>query len=293
MITRRRFLHVAGLASVSGLGGLRCWGRSGLAEGPYAAFQRADLDGRAERLEGMDLFLLLGQSNMRGRGRLPPVTHVMERVVMLHLRDDRWYLAQDPLHAGSTDPSTDERDNAGVGPGMSFAKKVAEREPSRFVGLVPTARGGSRISQWQPGQSLYENAIRRARIARAVALSEGAVTIRAVLWLQGESDATDNLHENYEERLLKLIDGLRADLGQTDLPFIACTIPSFLQGHNTYTRSREVNHVLLTLPEKRPQTACVDARDLTGHIGDRVHFDSESQQVIGQRYSEQYFEWFK
>ncbi len=74
----------------------------------------------------MDLFLFLGQSNMRGRGNLQPETCGSKRIVMLHLEDDRWYLAQDPLHARSPVPSPEERDNAGVGPGMSFAKKAAD-----------------------------------------------------------------------------------------------------------------------------------------------------------------------
>jgi hypothetical protein len=38
---------------------------------------------------------------------------------------------------------------------------------------------------------------------------------------------------------------------------------------------------------KRPHTACVDARDLKGHIGDNVHFDTDAQNAIGRRYAEQ------
>jgi hypothetical protein len=34
----------------------------------------------------------------------------------------------------------------------------------------------------------------------------------------------------------------------------------------------------------------VDARDLTGNIGDSLHYNTESQVAIGRRYAEKYFE---
>jgi hypothetical protein len=84
------------------------------------------------------------------------------------------------------------------------------------------------------------------------------------------------------------VDNLRADLEQPDLPFIACTIGSFLGGHTKFTRSKEINDILLALPTKRPHTACVDGRDLEGHIGDKVHYDTASQITIGRRYAEEF-----
>jgi hypothetical protein len=35
----------------------------------------------------------------------------------------------------------------------------------------------------------------------------------------------------------------------------------------------------------RDRTATVDARDLTGHIGDRLHYDTEAAEEIGRRYA--------
>ena len=50
-----------------------------------------------------------------------------------------------------------------------------------------------------------------------------------------------------------------------------------------------MNRLLLSLPEKRAHTACVDARDLKGNIGDNVHFDTAAQEEIGRRFAEKYF----
>ena len=80
----------------------------------------------------------------------------------------------------------------------------------------------------------------------------------------------------------------RTDLGQPDLPFIACTIgemgdPEKLSGKIA------MNKILLEFPSKRPHTACVDARELKTHIGDNVHFDTAAQEEIGRRYAAKYF----
>lgn len=50
----------------------------------------------------------------------------------------------------------------------------------------------------------------------------------------------------------------------------------------------EMNRLLLSLPQKRAGTGCVDARDLRTHLGDAVHFDTAAQEEIGRRYAAQY-----
>ena len=233
-----------------------------------------------------DLLLLLGQSNMKGRGVMPAEPLRDERIVMLHLRDDAWYLARHPLHLVGDARTFAGHDNAGVGPGLAFATAVAARTPRARLGLVPCAVGGSSIALWQRGARLYDQAIRRARLALA---SPGAVRprLRGALWLQGEADATDARFPGHEERLLRLVADLRADLGEPGLPFLACTIGE-LRPDAEGRRVAEMNRLLLSLPQKRAGTGCVDARDLRTHIGDAVHFDTAAQEEIGRRYAAQY-----
>ena len=57
--------------------------------------------------------------------------------------------------------------------------------------------------------------------------------------------------------------------------------------------TREINEILLALPKKRHIPACVDARDLKGHIGDHVHYNAQSQIEIGKRYAKAYLEILK
>jgi len=257
--------------------------------------QSVDITKLPNGMERLDLFLLLGQSNMKGRGFMPEQPSRDSRIVMMHLEDDQWYVARHPLHLVGDAKAFVGADNAGVGPGLAFAESLLAREPKARIGLVPCAVGGTSIELWQKGAKLYENAVRRARLARQ---STGPVkgTIRGVLWLQGEANANENDLPGHKARLLKLVDDLRADLGTPDLPFIACTIGEMQPAASRENKARmkaDMNQLLLSLPSKRPHTACVDARDLKTHIGDFVHFDAAAQSEIGKRYAEKFFQLTK
>src|SRR5689334_3145521 len=62
---------------------------------PLEAVDVAKLPEGTQRL---DLYLLMGQSNMKGRGVMPDEPSRDPRIVMMHLRDDQWYVARHPLH---------------------------------------------------------------------------------------------------------------------------------------------------------------------------------------------------
>jgi hypothetical protein len=238
-------------------------------------------------LERLDLFLLLGQSNMKGRGFMPEEPKRDPQIVMMHLVDDAWYLARHPLHLTGDAKTFAGADNAGVGPGLAFAEAVAARWPKVRIGLIPCAVGGTPIAVWERGARRYDDALRRAKLA--VERTSGVQgRIRGALWLQGEADATDERLPVYETKLLALVDNLRADLAAPQLPFIASTIGEMSTPERNVGKAA-MNRLLLSLPMKRKATACVDARDLKSNIGDGVHFDTAAQNEIGRRYAEKYF----
>ncbi|MBI5773331.1 MAG: sialate O-acetylesterase [Verrucomicrobia bacterium] len=298
ILTRRHFLRCGALGLGTAAIGIaaresiaaEAKKKAGRVETPpptHPPLQPADIAKLPEGMERLDLFLLIGQSNMKGRGVMPDEPKRDPRLVMMHLKDDAWYLARHPLHLTGDAKTFAGHDNAGVGSGMAFAEAVAAREPTLRVGLIPCAVGGSQIALWQKGAKLYDEALRRAKLALRQTAPVKA-RIRAALWLQGEADATDDRLKVYEAKLLKLVDDLRADLGSPDLPFIACTIGEMRDNEGAAGRAK-MNELLLSLPSKRPHTACVDARDLKGNIGDNVHFDTAAQNEIGRWYAEKYF----
>ncbi|KAE8782470.1 putative carbohydrate esterase [Hordeum vulgare] len=74
-----------------------------------------------------------------------------------------WEEAREPLHA-----DIDTTKTCGVGPGMAFARAILpELQPpgTARVGLIPCAVGGTAIREWAHGEHLYEQMVRRARVA--------------------------------------------------------------------------------------------------------------------------------
>jgi hypothetical protein len=255
---------------------------------PQLSLEPVDITKLPAGMERLDLFLLMGQSNMKGRGLMPKQPSREPRIVMMHLKDDRWYVARHPLHLVGDAKAFDGADNAGVGPGLAFAESLLARDSEARIGLIPCAVGGTSIELWQKGGKLYEEALRRARLAlKTTAPAKGR--IRGMLWLQGEANANEKDLPRHEARLLKLVDDMRADLEMPELPFIACTIGEMRSDARAVNRAA-MNEILLALPSKRLRTACVDARDLKTHIGDFVHFDAAAQKQIGRRCAARFIE---
>ena len=213
------------------------------------------------------------------------------RIVMMHKMDDQWYLARHPLHLTGEAKTFQGHDNAGVGPGLVFAEVIAAANPKSAIGLVPCAVGGSSIKLWQKGAKLYEESLRRAKLALQTTAPLKA-RIRGVIWLQGEANANPEELPLHAERLRAMIEALRADLVLPELPFIACTVGELKPGP-LLTNLKAMNEIQLALPKNVPHTACVDARDLKTHIGDAVHFDTAAQNEIGKRFAAKLIEMTK
>ena len=223
---------------------------------------------------------------MKGRGaiNMKPITN--DRNLFFHQKKENWYIARDPLHASGTPDLIDGSDNSGTELGMTFAMTLLENKPDMSIGLIPAAVGGAAINLYKEEGKLYTRSL--ALLSNAQKKSPIKTEIKAILWLQGESDSfDDDRHLSYEENILSLVDRYRKDLNNPELPFIACTIGSFLD-KKRFAHSDEINKILLNLPSKRMNTACVDARDITDTIGDKVHFSTKAQKEIGKRFAAAY-----
>jgi hypothetical protein len=135
----------------------------------------------------------MGQSNMAGRGALPPPASLPPTpdILCFDYDTDRWGVATEPLH--NDGPVRGGGGTVGGGIAWSFAHELLDRGlVAGRVGLVPCAFGGSPLSRWVkdreddtlegqdiPGNSdaaggdLYARCARRAR--QALAAHPGAV----------------------------------------------------------------------------------------------------------------------
>lgn len=215
----------------------------------------------------LHIYLLIGQSNMAGRARIPDdLADPIPRTLLLNA-EDRWEQARNPLNRHST--IRKELNMQRLGPGHSFALEMTAHDPEATIGLIVNARGGSRIEEWAKGTDFYDEALRRVRAA----LDTGE--LRGILWHQGESNDGD---AEYLTKLQKLIEDLRADLDMPELPFVAGQVRESLPKNDT------VNALIAGLPEAVPFTAVAGSEGLTTF--DQPHFDTESVVTLGRRYAE-------
>lgn len=226
---------------------------------------------------GMDLYLLIGQSNMAGRGKVDEESKkVHPRVFMLN-KDGQWVPATDPLHF--------DKPSAGVGPGLAFGKALAAAPEAR-IGLIPCAVGGTSIKAWSPGYQdpntkayPYDDMLRRVQLA----LKDG--TLKGIIWHQGETDrpTTDWSRKQYAGKFTEFITRLRKDLDAEQVPFVAGELPQldekFLEVNKLF------NEQLQGFGSTVSNYACVSAKDLTDG-GDKLHLDAKSARIFGQRYAE-------
>ena len=234
--------------------------------------------------ENFHLFLLVGQSNMAGRGKVTAEDKKPHANVLMLNKAGEWVPAVDPMHF--------DKSSAGVGLGRTFGIEIAKANPGISIGLIPCACGGSPISTWEPGgfhgqtkSHPYDDSIKRAKIA----LESGE--LKGILWHQGESDSSPGKAEVYEKKLHELIARFRKELDAPDVPFIAGQMGQFAE--RPWSESKKlVDAVHKSLPEKVANAAFVNSDGLK-HKGDKVHFDAESLREFGRRYAAAFAEMAK
>lgn len=233
--------------------------------------------------EKFHLYLLVGQSNMAGRGKVEAEDKKPVANLLMLDKENHWVPAVDPLHF--------DKPAAGVGPGRTFGIEVAAADPTVTIGLIPCAAGGSPIDSWKPGayhgqtkSHPWDDAIKRAKLAQ----DKGV--IKGILWHQGESDSNEKLAAAYAGKLKALVLAFRKELN-TDAPFLVGQLGEFegkpwSEGHKIVDRAHR------ELPQQLPNVAFIEAKGL-GHGGDKLHFDNKAQREFGKRYAAAYFELLK
>ena len=228
--------------------------------------------------EKFHLFLLVGQSNMAGRGVVTPADQApLPRILMLN-KAGEWVPAIDPMHF--------DKPVAGVGLGRSFAAVIAAANPGVTIGLIPCAVGGSPIDTWKPGVLYketnsypWDDTMRRAKLA----LEAG--TFKGILWHQGESDTnTPELARAYAPKLRDVVERLRAELKAPNVPFVLGQLGRF-EGRPWNESQILVDQAHRDLPKLVGHAAFVSAEGLKDK-GDKIHFDADSYRELGRRYAE-------
>lgn len=221
-------------------------------------------------------FLLIGQSNMAGRGNPDEVELVKDKRILV-MRNGRWQKMFRPVNP--------DRSFSGVCLAEKFAQLYAEKYDVQ-VGLIPCADGGTSLHQWQPGSLLYDNAVNCARLAQRTS------TIAGVLWHQGESDCHDGRYQTYKERIKPIMDGFRKDLNLYDVPFLLGGLGDYLPNCEKFRECvnyEHVNKALMEFAEEQERFGFVPADGLKPNE-DNLHFSAPALYEFGERYFKKFEE---
>jgi hypothetical protein len=218
--------------------------------------------------ENMQIFLLIGQSNMAGRGTVEAADKTPHPRVFMLTKELAWVPAVDPIHF-------DKPERIGTGLGKTFGAVLADADPSAVIGLVPAAFGGSALDEWAPGAPHYVNAVARAKEA----LKHGRLA--GILWHQGESDRAPDKAATYPARFAKFIAQLRADLDAPEVPVVVGEIGRFCPNEGL------VNAAIRQLPGLVPHCALVTTEGLAGRPEqpEVLHFVTAAFRELGRRYA--------
>jgi hypothetical protein len=164
-------------------------------------------------LQDLNIYLVIGQSNMAGRAPMEQIDLDTLQNVYLFTGDsiNPWEPAANPLNKYST--IRKELTEQKMGPAYNFAKVLHNTSPSKKIGLVVNCRGGTSIDLWMPGTKFFNDAVTRTKIAQQHGKLFG------IIWHQGESDVKN--YKLYMKKITTLISAFRKEFNAPNLPFVA------------------------------------------------------------------------
>ena len=228
----------------------------------------------------MKSFLLIGQSNMAGRGDFGEVPDIKNPKCKM-LRNGRWQPMSEPI---VFDRSIFITYHSGIGLSASFADEFAKYYGEE-IGLIPCADGGTSVRDWQPGGPLYDHAVFQTKLAMRTS------EIAGILWHQGESDSLNvEDRDNYRERFMNMLDGMKKEIGlPDDIPVILGELGQYLETYKNGVCKyyKDINAIQKSISEELPCGGYVTTEGLTPKA-DNLHFNSVSLRELGKRYFAEY-----
>ena len=249
-----------------------------------------------------DVWILAGQSNMEGAGKMRQSQYELEQnpisTIRAYYMNEKWGIAKPQLHqlwesidSCIREPFVEYRLNSpwktahpdkqvdGVGPGMYFAMEMQRRNNGVPQGVIPCGVGGSNLDQWKPNttDNLYAAMKRR--------FHECGANVRGVFWYQGESQAHMSGVVNFVSDMQNLVESIRKDFRNVELPFVQVQINCYRGGNQDgdicWTKIRELQRTLDEHIEHLTTVYSVDCG-----LDDLIHLSSQSQEKIGARAAE-------
>jgi lysophospholipase L1-like esterase len=184
------------------------------------------------------VFLLAGQSNMKGQGINSELTAPYNTAqTNVFFWDNGSWVDLAPGFGNTTDS---------FGPEVTFGHTVKQALPADNIVLIKYAANGTALyNDWTPVTGPeYITFTNTVRTALANLDASGAdYEIAGMLWLQGESDAHEGMATNYDADLRNFIADMRTQFSNPALPFYIARVTTFYnsKGQIELVRSAQTN----------------------------------------------------
>lgn len=246
-----------------------------------------------------DVWILAGQSNNQGVGRLVDIDYNTNDKIRAFYLDSHWDIANHPLHklGESFYKVHTEVLNAtptnfnikGVGPGLSFAQRMFSLTAAP-QGIIASSHGGTNLyEQWAPEKLSLgpDKSLYAATYARFI---DNGANCKGVLWYQGCSDTYEERYTHYTDNMIKLVKAFRTDFKE-DLPFVQVQISrmswasfEFDDKDKMWTSIREQQRQLNSRIDNFDTVHTISYRSADG-----IHLTSDSQEILGKDAAEAMF----
>ncbi|MFT5480860.1 MAG: hypothetical protein ACI9NN_001828, partial [Bacteroidia bacterium] len=181
-----------------------------------------------------------------------------------------------------------------IGFAMTFARLYANQllPLSNKMILIPCGKGatGFRGSDWNRGDELYNDALKRLRY---VLDRYANARLKVILWHQGEDDEG---FADYQSRLDSFISQYRMDVNSKETPFIlGGMVPYWVEQDSDRI---EINTIIEDGPNRMDRVGYADPLkpfliEKPDNTFDEIHFDAQGQREMGRRYFDEYNELTK
>lgn len=162
------------------------------------------------------------------------------------------------------------------GPEVAFARAWRADHPTGRLFIVKSVKGSTALARnagldWSPGSGeLFAQTIQRVRSAQAVA----KLPVSAILWMQGEADATrPEWARAYAANLQAAVGAMRARWAQTDTPLVLGRIGK------GFPFAEMVRQAQAQVQAQTPRSALVDTDAYA--LQDGVHYTAAGQLALG------------
>jgi len=193
---------------------------------------------------------------------------------------EKGWIALAPGHDGRSE----------FGPDIAFGHEMAQLLPGEDIRFIKYGAGGTALyDDWSPELKgpQYSQFMVTAKAAIADLRSSNTdFEIVAMLWFQGESDASEGQAESYETNLINFIAHMREQFAYPEMPFVIARVLSFYGGETG--QAKIVRDAQVRIGEGDPHAAWfdTDASPVICPETNQGHYSAEGNLLNGQGFAE-------